>query len=163
MQKVKSEDILLKNGIKLEKKEIDKFTNKLHYNGELIKVKKQKEIIQSNENHDLKYLDFSKQKITHSSIIILIKTLIYEYATSVKQNIYIDLTKNPKMNYEQYIDILKDLYYIERDASPEDYLQEDTMYKELWNKLMKFSSGPENSVESNVLLIFLFELNGFFW
>jgi hypothetical protein len=36
------------------------------------------------------------------------------------------------------------------------------MYKELWNKLMKFSSGPENSVESNVLLIFLFELNGFF-
>ena len=162
LQKVKSEDILLKNGIKLEKKEIDKFTNKLHYNGELIKVKKQKEIIQSNENHDLKYLDFSKQKITHSSIIILIKTLIYEYATSVKQNIYIDLTKNPKMNYEQYIDILKDLYYIERDASPEDYLQEDTMYKELWNKLMKFSSGPENSVESNVLLIFLFELNGFF-
>jgi hypothetical protein len=36
------------------------------------------------------------------------------------------------------------------------------MYKELWNKLMKFSSGPENSIESNVLLIFLFELNGFF-
>ena len=27
---------------------------------------------------------------------------------------------------------------------------------------MKFSSGPENSVESNVLLIFLLELNGFF-
>ena len=162
LKKVKSEDILLKDGIKLEKKEIDKFTNKLHYNGELIKVKKQIEIIQSNENHDLKFLDFSKQKITHSSIIILIKTLIYEYATSVNQNIYIDLTKNPKMNYEQYIDILKDLYYIERDASPEEYLPEDTMYKELWNKLMKFSSGPENSVESNVLLIFLFELNGFF-
>ena len=162
LKKVKSEDILLKDGIKLEKKEIDKFTNKLHYNGELIKVKKQIEIIQSNENHDLKYLDFSKQKITHSSIIILIKTLIYEYATSVNQNIYIDLTKNPKMNYEQYIDILKDLYYIERDAPPEEYLPENTMYKELWNKLMKFSSGPENSVESNVLLIFLLELNGFF-
>ena len=162
LKKVKSEDILLKDGIKLEKKEIDKFTNKLHYNGELIKVKKQIEIIQSNENHDLKYLDFSKQKITHSSIIILIKTLIYEYATSVNQNIYIDLTKNPKMNYEQYIDILKDLYYIERDAPSEEYLPENTMYKELWNKLMKFSSGPENSVESNVLLIFLLELNGFF-
>ena len=162
LQKVKSEDILLKNGIKLERKEIEEFTNKLHYNGELIKIKKQIEIIQSNENNDLKYLDFSKQKITHSSIIILIKTLIYEYATSVNKNIYIDLSKNPKMNYEQYIDILKDLYYIERDASPEEYLQEDTMYKELWNKLMKFSSGPENSIESNVLLIFLFELNGFF-
>ena len=162
LKKVKSEDILLKNGIKLEKKEIEEFTNKLHYNGELIKVKKQKEIIKSNENNDLKYLDFSKQKITHSSIIILIKSLIYEYATSVKNNIYIDLSKNPKMNYEQYIDILKDLYYIERDALPEEYLQEDTMYRELWNKLMKFSSGPENSIESNVLLIFLFELNGFF-
>ena len=46
------------------------------------------------------------------------------------------------MNYEQYIDILKDLFYIERDASPEEYLPEDTMYKELWNKLMKFSSVP---------------------
>ena len=162
LKKVKSEDILLKNGIKLEKKDIDEFTNKLHYNGELIKVKKQIEIIQSNESNDLKYLDFSKQKISPSSIIILIKTLIYEYATSIKKNVYIDLSKNPKMNYEQYIDILKDLYYIERDAPPEEYLQEDTMYKELWNKLMKFSSGPENSIESNVLLIFLFELNGFF-
>ena len=162
LKKVRSEDILLKNGIKLDKKDIEEFTNKLHYDGELIKVKKQIEIIQNNESNDLKYLDFSKQKITHSSIIILIKKLMYEYATSVNQNIYIDLSKNPKMNYEQYIDILKDLYYIERDALPEDYLPENTMYKELWNKLMQFSSGPKNSIESNVLLIFLFELNGFF-
>ena len=36
------------------------------------------------------------------------------------------------------------------------------MYKELWNKLIMFSEGPENSIESNVLLLYLLELNGFF-
>jgi hypothetical protein len=88
--------------------------------------------------------------------------LVYEYTTSIKQNVYSDVSKNPKLNYEQYIDILKDLYYLEKDAFPETFLEEDTMYKELWNKLIQFSSGPENSIESNVLLIYLLELNGFF-
>ncbi len=36
------------------------------------------------------------------------------------------------------------------------------MYKELWNKLIQFSTGPENSIESNVLLLYLLELNGCF-
>jgi hypothetical protein len=36
------------------------------------------------------------------------------------------------------------------------------MYKELWNKLIQFSSGPENSIESNVFLLYLLELNGYF-
>ena len=36
------------------------------------------------------------------------------------------------------------------------------MYKELWNKLTQFSKGPENSIESNVLLLYLLELNGYF-
>jgi hypothetical protein len=92
----------------------------------------------------------------------LIKKLLYEYSTSVKNNTYIDCTKNPKLNYEQYIDILKDLYYLEKDALPEDYLEDDTMYKELWDKLTKFSKGPENSLESNILLLYFLELNGFF-
>ena len=108
------------------------------------------------------YHNFSKDKLSRSSIIILIKKFLYEYSTAVKNNTYIDAIKNPKINYEQYIDILKDLYYIEKDALPEDYLEEDTMYKELWNKLTKFSKGPENSLESNILLLYILELNGFF-
>ena len=87
---------------------------------------------------------------------------MFEYSTSVKNNTYIDAIKNPKLNYEQYIEILKDLYYIEKDALPEEYLEDDTMYKELWDKLTKFSKGPENSLESNILLLYILELNGFF-
>ena len=93
---------------------------------------------------------------------ILIKKLLYEYSTSIKKNTLADYTQNPKLNYEQFIDILKDLYYLENDALPEEYLDSDTMYKELWNKLTQFSKGPENSIESNVFLLYLLELNGFF-
>ena len=160
-KKVKSATLLTKGKLKLTKKEVEELTNKLHYDGELLKVKKQTKILENIANNN-KYLDFSKEKLTHSSIIILVKKLIYEYTTSIKQNIYSDVSKNPKLNYEQYIDILKDLYYLEKDAFPETFLEEDTMYKELYNKLIQFSSGPENSIESNVLLIYLLELNGFF-
>jgi hypothetical protein len=93
---------------------------------------------------------------------MLIKKLLYEYSTSIKKNAFVDYTQNPKLNYEQFIDILKDLYYLENDSLPEEYLDSDTMYKELWNKLTQFSKGPENSIESNVLLLYLLELNGFF-
>jgi hypothetical protein len=93
---------------------------------------------------------------------MLIKKLLYEYSTSTKKNTFSDFTQNPKLNYEQFIDILKDLYYLEKDALPEEYLDSDTIYKELWNKLTQFSKGPENSIESNVLLLYLLELNGFF-
>ena len=160
-KKVKSATLLKKSELKLTKKEVEELTNKLHYDGELLKVKKQTKILENIANNS-KYLDFSKEKLTHSSIIILVKKLVYEYTTSIKQNVYSDVSKNPKLNYEQYIDILKDLYYLEKDAFPETFLEEDTMYKELWNKLIQFSSGPENSIESNVLLIYLLELNGFF-
>ena len=157
----KSGPLFMKNEIKLSKKEIEELTNKLHYDGELLKIKKQA-IINDDLVNNINYHNFSKEKLSHSSIIILIKKILYEYSVSIKNNAFVDYTKNPKINYEQYIDILKDLYYLERDALPEDYLEEDTMYKELWNKLTKFSKGPENSIESNVFLIFLLELNGFF-
>ena len=157
----KNDNISNKNKPKLTKKEIDELTNKLHYEGELLKVKKQTMISEEFANNP-NYHNFSKDKLSKSSIIILIKKLLYEYSTSVKNNTYIDCIKNPKLNYEQYIDILKDLYYLERDALPEDYLEDDTMYKELWDKLTKFSKGPENSLESNILLLYLLELNGFF-
>ena len=150
-----------KSKVKLSQKEIDDLTNKLHYEGELLKVKKQTMISKEFANNP-NYHNFSKDKMSRSSIIILIKKLLYEYSTSVKKNTHIDYIKNPKLNYEQYIDILKDLYYLEIDALPEDYLEDDTMYKELWNKLTKFSKGPEGSLESNILLLYILELNGFF-
>ena len=152
---------LNRNQPKLTRKEIDELTNKLHYEGELLKVKKQTMISEEFANNPI-YHNFSKDKLSRSSIIILIKKFLYEYTIAVKNNTYIDAIKNPKINYEQYIDILKDLYYIEKDALPEDYLEDDTMYKELWDKLTKFSKGPENSLESNILLLYILELNGFF-
>ena len=157
----KNDNVSFKNKPKLTKKEIDELTNKLHYEGELLKVKKQAMISEEFANNP-NYHNFSKEKLSRSSLIILIKKFIYEYSTSVKNNTYIDCVKNPKLNYEQYIDILKDLYYLEKDALPEDYLEDDTMYKELWDKLTKFSKGPENSLESNILLLYILELNGFF-
>ena len=161
LKETKNENISNKNKLKKSKKEIDELTNKLHYEGELLKVKKQTKIseaIASNPN----FHNFSKEKLSRSSLIILIKKFLYEYSTSVKNNTFIDCIKNPKLNYDQYIDILKDLYYLEKEALPEEYLEDDTMYKELWDKLTKFSKGPENSIESNVLLLYFLELNGFF-
>ena len=160
LKKIKSGPLLTKKEIKLTKKELEEMTNKLHYDGELLKIKKQQ-----TPNEDLmnnSYNNNSVEKLTHSSIIILIKKLLFEYGTSVTKNAYSDYTKNPKLNYEQYIDIFKDLYYLEADALPEDYLEEDSMYKELWDKLIQFSQSPVNSIESNVLLLYLLELNGFF-
>ena len=157
----KNNDTQNKPTPKLTQKEIDELTNKLHYEGELLKVKKQTKISEEYANNPI-YHNFSKDKLSRNSIIILIKKLLFEYSTSVKNNTYIDAIKNPKLNYEQYIEILKDLYYIEKDALPEEYLEDDTMYKELWDKLTKFSKGPENSLESNILLLYILELNGFF-
>ena len=160
-KKIKSGPIFHTNEVKLSKKEIEELTNKLHYDGELLKIKKQK--LQNGDfEKNRKNNSFSKEKLTRSSMIILIKTILYEYSLSIKKNTLADYSQNPKINYDQYIDILKDLYYLGTDALPEDYLENDSTYKELWNKLTMFSNGPENSIESNVFLLFLLELNGFF-
>ena len=149
------------NKNKLTKKEIDELTNKLHYEGELLKVKKQTMISEEYAKNPI-YHNFSKDKLSRSSLIILIKKFLYEYSIAIKKNSLLDCVKNPKLNYDQYIYTLKDLYYLEMEALPEDYLEEGTMYKELWDKLTKFSKGIENSLESNVLLLYFLELNGFF-
>ena len=162
LKKIKSGPLLTRKEIKLSKKEIEEITNALHYDGELSKIKKQI-ILNRYLEEDPNIHFFSMEKITNSSIIILIKKLLYDYCLSLVKNAYADYAINPKLNYEQYIDILKDLYYLEKDARPEDYSEEDTMYKELWNKLIQFSTGPVNSIESNVFLLFLFELNGYFF
>ena len=160
LKSVQSDPLLNKKKKKLTQKEIEDLTNKLHYDGELLKIKKEKKI--SEEHYYNSKYNNSYQKLNRSSIFILIKKLLYEYSKSIKKNTFVDYTQNPKLNYEQFIDILKDLYYLENDALPEEYLDSDTMYKELWNKLTQFSKGPENSIESNVLLLYLLELNGYF-
>ena len=104
----KNNDTQNKPTPKLTQKEIDELTNKLHYEGELLKVKKQTKISEEYANNPI-YHNFSKDKLSRNSIIILIKKLLFEYSTSVKNNTYIDAIKNPKLNYEQYIEILKDL------------------------------------------------------
>ena len=162
LKKIKSHDMYMKKEIKLTKKEIGKLTNKLHYDGELSKIKKQIKISENIKNNSNNNDNNSKEKLSHSSIIILIRKLLFDYSTSIKKNTYTSYKENPKLNYDQYIDILKDLYYLEKDSLPEDFLDEDTMYKELWNKLIQFSNGPENSIESNVFLLYLLELNGYF-
>ena len=159
LKKIKSGSLLTKKEKKLTKKEMEEITNKLHYDGELLKIKKKNSNEESINNS---YNNYSSEKLTHSSIIILIKKLLFEYCTSIMKSAYSDYMQNPKINYEQYIDVLKDLYYLEKDALPEDYLEEDSMYKELWNKLIQFSTAPVNSIESNVLLLYILELNGFF-
>ena len=159
--KTKSDPLFQRKEIKLSKKEIEELSNKLHYDGELLKIKKQ-ELLNEELANNKNYHSFSKEKLTRSSMTILIKKLLYEFSVSIKKNACADYAKNPKINYDQYIDILKDLYYLDIDALPEDYLEEETTYKELWNKLTMFSNGPENSIESNVFLLFLLELNGFF-
>ena len=160
LKSVQSDPLLNKKKKKLTQKEIEDLTNKLHYDGELLKIKKEKK--RSEEHYYNSKYNNSYQKLNRSSIFILIKKLLYEYSKSIKKNTFVDYTQNPKLNYEQFIDILKDLYYLENDALPEEYLDSDTMYKELWNKLTQFSKGPENSIESNVLLLYLLELNGYF-
>jgi len=160
LKSVQSDPLLNKKKKKLTQKEIEDLTNKLHYDGELLKIKKEKKI--SEEHYYNSKYNNSYQKLNRSSIFILIKKLLYEYSKSIKKNTFVDYTQNPKLNYEQFIDILKDLYYLENDALPEEYLDSDTMYKELWNKLTQFSKGPENSIESNILLLYLLELNGYF-
>ena len=159
LKKIKSGPLLTKKEKRLTKKEVEEMTNKLHYDGELLKIKKKNSNEESISNS---HYNNSSEILTHSSIIILIKKLLFEYCTSIMKNAYSDYMKNPKINYEQYIDVLKDLYYLEKDALPEDYLEEDSMYKELWNKLIQFSTAPVNSIESNVLLLYILELNGFF-
>jgi hypothetical protein len=132
LKKIKSGP-LLNHNIKLTKKEIEELSNKLHYDGELLKIKK-KAVINEELANAPDISNYSKDILSHSSIIILIKKILYEYGTSVKKNAYADYTKNPKLNYEQYIDIFKDLYYLPMDAPPEDYLDEDSIYKELWKQ-----------------------------
>ena len=96
------------------------------------------------------------------------KEFLNEYNTSIQKRAYMDMRKNPNLNYEIYIDILNDLNYIDISISPQIYFLNNSIYKHLWNFLITINNNnvvniSENAnLESNSLLIFLLILNGFF-
>ena len=119
------------------------------------------------------YYKFNENYINRSSIILLIKQFLYDFNTSILNRVYADFSGNPKINYEQYIDILNDLYYINQNDLPQIYVDNTSLYKELYLFLLlenheKLNNNTnsiinnEKLLESNKLLIYLLILNGFF-
>ena len=96
------------------------------------------------------------------------KEFLSEYNISLQKRTYMDVKKNPNLNYESYIDILNDLNYIDISISPEIYFLNNSIYKHLWNFLITINNNniintnETTILESNSLLILLLILNGFF-
>ena len=119
------------------------------------------------------FYKLNENYINRSSIILLIKQFLYDFNTSVLNRVYADYSENPKINYEQYIDILNDLYYINQNDLPQIYVDNTSLYKELYTFLLlgnheKLNNNTnsiinnEKLLECNKLLIYLLVLNGFF-
>ncbi len=87
-----------------------------------------------------------------------------EYNNSILNRTFLDMKKNPNLNYELYIDIFNDLNYIDITITPQIYFLNNSLYKNLWDFLTStiHSKNDNNHLESNTLLIFLLILNGFF-
>ena len=87
-----------------------------------------------------------------------------EYNNSILNRTFLDMKKNPNLNYELYIDIFNDLNYIDITITPQIYFLNNSLYKNLWDFLIStiHSKNDNNHLESNTLLIFLLILNGFF-
>ena len=92
------------------------------------------------------------------------KDFLIEYNNSILNRTFLDMKKNPNLNYELFIDILNDLNYIDITKTPQIYFLNNSLYKNLWNFLIStlHSKNDNNHLESNTLLIFLLILNGFF-
>ena len=79
-----------------------------------------------------------------------------------------EASKNPSLNYKIFIDILKDLYYIEQNRLSKLIFEDSSLYKNLWDFLVTTKSENINfnkeeiTIESNVLLLFILILNGYF-
>lgn len=106
--------------------------------------------------------------IRHPTIILSIRKFLNEYNISVQNRTLMELSKNPSLNYESYIDILNDLNYIDQSKLPQIYFINISIYRQIWNFLVNIKNdvqainGEEFILESNLLLIFLLLLNGFF-
>ena len=104
----------------------------------------------------------------HPTIILSIRKFLNEYKSSIQNRTLSDFSKNPLLNYELYIDILNDLNYLDQNKLPQIYFVNSTIYRKLWNFLINLKKdtqlliNEEYILESNILLIFLLILNGFF-
>ena len=111
--------------------------------------------------------NISNGYLRHTTIILSIRKFLEEYNISIQSRAFTDISKNPSLNYELYIDILNDLYYIDQNEYSQIFLNDSSIYKKIWNFLITFKnnqiiSKEENTIESNILLLFILILNGFF-
>jgi len=106
--------------------------------------------------------------IRHPTIILSIRKFLNEYNISIQNRTSDEYNKNPLLNYELYIDILNDLYYIDQNKLPQIYFINTSIYKQIWNFLIGINNNRQTNnsedfcLDSNKLLIFLLILNGFF-
>ena len=117
-------------------------------------------------NKDKKKTKINTDYIRHPTIILSIRKFLNEYNISVQNKVKMEFSKNPDFNYETYIDILNDLNYIDKKKLAQMYFINISIYKNIWNFLLKIKNqkikNEEYNLESNLLLIFLLLLNGFF-
>ncbi len=117
-------------------------------------------------NKDKKKNKINSDYIRHPTIILSIRKFLNEYNISVQNKVKMEFNKNPDFNYETYIDILNDLNYIDKKKLAQMYFINISIYKNIWNFLLKIKNqkikNEEYNLESNLLLIFLLLLNGFF-
>ena len=142
-------------------------------NNNFINLNKQENKIFRNDNNiindngsKINIINFESMK--NSDYIKELKLFLIEYNNSIQKRTYMDMKKNPNLNYELYIDVLNDLNYIDINISPQIYFLNNSLYKSVWNFLTTIHNKNNNNakeiinLESNSLLIFLLILNEFF-
>ena len=139
------------NNMKKNKSESNILFNKNNPYEEYKNSKKIQNMLEKNKN-TIVY-------IRHPTIILSIRKFLNEYNNSIQTRAFTDASKNPLLNYEIFINILNDLYYLEKGSS---------IYIKLWDFLLtiksnnKIDNKEEMVIESNVLLLFILLLNGYF-
>jgi hypothetical protein len=121
-----------------------------------------------NKNIENDKNSINNEYIRHPTIILSIRKFLNEYNISIQNRACDEFSKNPLLNYELYIDMLNDLYYIDQNKLPQIYFINTSIYKQLWNFLIglknngQMINNEDFCLESNFLLMFLLILNGFF-
>ena len=123
---------------------------------EYIKQKNDINIFYSNNNNNyFNYIDKNEGSFGINNM----KKNKSESNNSIQTRAFTDVSKNPLLNYEIFINILNDLYYLEKGSS---------ICIKLWDFLLTIKSNNKNdnkeemAIESNVLLLFILLLNGYF-
>ena len=160
----KNDQIVGMNNLKKNKSESNIFFNKNKRQNDAYEEykneKKIKMLIENNKN--------SNGYMRHPTIILSIRKFLNEYNNSMQNRAFSEASKNPSLNYKIFIDILKDLYYIEQNRLSKLIFEDSSLYKNLWDFLVTTKSENVNfnkeeiTIESNVLLLFILILNGYF-